>query len=92
MEGYNLIQSDHPSSTKRGGVRIYYREFLAVRVVNIAFLNEYLVKLQYKIKKDMLLLCIDLATKALLNLNSFYLVWRTFLVIYFCQNPNSLLF
>ena len=37
MEGYNLIQSDHPSSTKRGGVRIYYREFLAVRVVNIAF-------------------------------------------------------
>ena len=32
IEGYNLIQSGHPSNTKRGGVYIYYKEFLAVRI------------------------------------------------------------
>ena len=30
LEGYNLIRSDHPSNTKRGGVCIYYKESLAV--------------------------------------------------------------
>ena len=31
LEGYNLIRSDHPSNTKRGGVCIYYKESLVVR-------------------------------------------------------------
>ena len=31
LEGYNLIRSDDPSNTKRGGVCIYYKERLAVR-------------------------------------------------------------
>ena len=35
LEGYNLIRSDHPSNTKRGGVCIYYKESLAVRLVDI---------------------------------------------------------
>ena len=43
IEGYNLIQSDHPSNTKRGGVCIYYKESLAVRIVNITSLIECLV-------------------------------------------------
>ena len=25
IEGYNLIQSDHPSNVKRGGVCVYYK-------------------------------------------------------------------
>ena len=33
IEGYNLIQSDHPSNTKRGCVCIYY-ESLAVHIFN----------------------------------------------------------
>ena len=36
IEGYNLIWSDHPSNTKRGGVSIYYKESLAVHVENIS--------------------------------------------------------
>ena len=40
----------------------------------------------------MLLFCIDILAKALLNLNTFYLVWSTYLVKYFVQNPNSLSF
>ena len=43
IEGYNLIQSGHPSNTKRGGVCIYYKESLAVRIVNITVLTECLI-------------------------------------------------
>ena len=43
LEGYNLIRSDHPSNTKRGGVCIYYKESLAVRLVDITCLPECLV-------------------------------------------------
>ena len=43
LEGYNLIRSDHPSNTKRGGVCICYKESLAVRLVDITSLPECLV-------------------------------------------------
>ena len=43
MEGYYLIRSDHPSNTNRGGVCIYYKESLGVRVVNITSLTECLI-------------------------------------------------
>ena len=36
--GYNLIRSDHPSS-KRGGVCIYYKSALSLRVFNIHYLQ-----------------------------------------------------
>ena len=39
MEDYNLIRSDHLSNTKRGGVCIYYKESVAVHVVNITSSN-----------------------------------------------------
>ena len=41
LDSYNLIRSDHPANTKRGG--IYYKESLAVRLVDITSLPEYLV-------------------------------------------------
>ena len=44
IEGYNLIRSDHPSNTKRGGVCIYCKEPLAVHIVNIISLSECLVR------------------------------------------------
>ena len=43
IEGYTLIRSDHPSNTKKGGVCIYYKESLSVRIVNIPSLTECLV-------------------------------------------------
>ena len=43
IEGYNLIRSDYPSNTKRDGVCIYYKDSLAVPIVNITSLTEYLV-------------------------------------------------
>ena len=43
LEGYNSIQSDHPNNTKRGGVCIYYKKSLSVRLVYITFLHENLI-------------------------------------------------
>ena len=43
LDGYNLIWSDHPSNTKRGSVCIYYKESLAVHLVDITYLPECLV-------------------------------------------------
>ena len=40
IEGYNLIQADHPNEVKREGVCIYYRESLSVTVISIPYLKE----------------------------------------------------
>ena len=43
INGYNLVCSDHPSNTKHGGVCIYYRSYLPLRVANINYLNKFSV-------------------------------------------------
>ena len=40
ISGYTLVRSDHPSNTKRGGVCLYYKNNLPLRVINIGYLNE----------------------------------------------------
>ena len=40
LPGFDLIRADHPSNTKRGGVCIYYRNFLPLKLINIHYLNE----------------------------------------------------
>ena len=37
---YNLIQSNHPSDNKRGGICIYYKHFLPLRLLNVQYLQE----------------------------------------------------
>ena len=46
--GYNLIRSDHPSNSKRGGVCIYYKSALPLKVLNIHYLQESISKLVTK--------------------------------------------
>ena len=36
---YNLIDSDHPSNTKRGGVCLYYKNYSPLSVLNISYLK-----------------------------------------------------
>ena len=36
IDGYNSVHADHPNDTKRGGVWIYYKESLPVRVINLS--------------------------------------------------------
>ena len=40
ISGYNLIRSDHPSNSKRGGVCIYYKNVLPLRVLSIQYRKE----------------------------------------------------
>ena len=37
---YNLVRSDYSSNNKRGGVCIYYKALLPLRVIDICFLRE----------------------------------------------------
>ena len=43
IDGYNLVRADHPDNIKRGGVCIYYKESLPVRVINLPYLKEALL-------------------------------------------------
>ena len=40
ISGYYLIHSDHPSQKKRGGIFIYYKDFLPLRVTEVRLLEE----------------------------------------------------
>ena len=43
IQGYNLVRADHPDNSKRGGVCIYYKESLPVRVINWPYFKEALI-------------------------------------------------
>ena len=34
LPGYNLVRTDNPTNTKRGGVRIYYHNSLPLKVID----------------------------------------------------------
>ena len=40
ITGYNMIRADHPSGNWRGGVCIYYKESLPIKMLNINYLQE----------------------------------------------------
>ena len=40
IPGYTLIRSDLPSNTNRGGICIYHKSYLPLRVINIYYLHE----------------------------------------------------
>ena len=43
IEGYKLIRANHPDNIKRGGVCIYYKESLPVRVISLPYFKEALL-------------------------------------------------
>ena len=40
IPGYELIRVDHPSNQKRGGICIYHKDFLPIKVNNVSCLKE----------------------------------------------------
>ena len=40
ISGYNLVRFDHPLNSKRGGVCIYYKNYLPLRIINVNYLSE----------------------------------------------------
>ena len=54
IEGYKLIRADQPDNIKRGGVCIYYKESLPVRVISTLYFKEaLLLEMSYNNKKVM---------------------------------------
>ena len=43
--GQNLVRADHPANTKSGGVCIYFKKVLPLRILNIYFLQEYVIRI-----------------------------------------------
>ena len=43
IEVHKLIRADHPNNIKRGGVCIYYKELLPVRVISLPYSKEALL-------------------------------------------------
>ena len=43
LNGYSLLEVDYPSTAKRGGICIHYKETLALKMISILFLNESLL-------------------------------------------------
>ena len=42
VPGYNLFRAKHPSNTKHGGVCIYYRNSLPLKIIGIHYLQEHI--------------------------------------------------
>ena len=40
VKGYNLVSTDHPDNIKRGGVCIYYKETLLIRIKTLPYFKE----------------------------------------------------
>ena len=40
IPSYNIIRKNHPSNTKHGGVWIYYKNTLPLKLINIKYLQE----------------------------------------------------
>ena len=40
IPGYNLVRCDHSTNTKRGGVCVYYKSYLPLKVLNMKHLQE----------------------------------------------------
>ena len=38
--GYSSIRADHPSNTKRGGVLVYYKRYLPLKLIDVKYIHE----------------------------------------------------
>ena len=43
IPGYDLIRADHPSNSKRGGVCVYYRNSLPLKILDVFYLQECII-------------------------------------------------
>ena len=53
IQGHDLVRADHLDNTKRGGVSIYYKKSLPIRVINLPYFKEVLL-LEMSLKKKVI--------------------------------------
>ena len=76
IEGYNLVRADHPDDTKRGGVCIYYKESLPVKIINLPYFKEALL-LEMSYNKNKVIVSViyhSPSQNIVMNLIYFYLI------------------
>ena len=74
INGYNLLCADHPNDTKRGGVCIYYKESLPVRVINLSYFEEaLLLEMTYHNKKVIVSVIYRSPSQSINEFDSFFL-------------------
>ena len=42
IPGYSSVRADHPSNAKRGGVLVYYKSYLPLKLIEAKYLHEYI--------------------------------------------------
>ena len=52
IQGYNLVRCDHPTNSKRGGVCVYYKDSLPLKIIDIKYLQESKFKFKSKFSLD----------------------------------------
>ena len=89
INGYNLIRADHPSNNKRGGVCIYYRESLAVQLVETNYLSECLLcELSINNKKSYVAVLYRSPSQNSLEFDNFILKFEMMLSDINSSNPH----
>ena len=59
--GYNVVWSDHLKNVKRGGVCLYYKENLSLRLINVPFLSQcVLCKVTLQSQKGYAIVCLSI--------------------------------
>ena len=81
IQGYSLIWADHPDNVKRGGVCLYFKENLTLKLVIPLLHSALFVKLHSRIKKVMLLSHIDHQVNLVLSLINFCVILINFWII-----------
>ena len=52
LDGYNMIRSDHPNNIRRGGVCLYFKDSLPLKILSVSDLSECLaIEVAYEKKK-----------------------------------------
>ena len=83
VHGYDLIRADHPSNVKRGGVCIYYKNHLPLKLTNINFLHEYLtIELNIKNKLCVLIALYRSPSQSNNEFSSFITLLRIYIADY----------
>ena len=89
INGYNLIRADHPSDNKRGGVALYCKDYLPLRICDTSNIDEFLLlEMNFDNKKCFLISLYRSPSQSSDEFNDFCLKFDKTLEYVFNQNPQ----
>ena len=89
INGYKLIRADHPSDNKRGGVALYCKDYLPLRICDTSYIDEFLLlEMNFDNKKCFLISLYRSPSQSFDEFNDFCLKFDKTLEYVFNQNPQ----